>query len=316
MERNLGKLERIDPREYWKDEAKDFTPWLAQEENLELLGDTIGLQIELQNTEILVGKYRADIIARDVNSERTIIIENQLEKTNHDHLGKIITYASGLGAEIVIWICNSVTDEHRNAIDWMNEISNEQIAFFALEIELWRINESPPAPKFNIVCSPNEWAKTIKKSSINNETSGIRLLQGEFWEALKDYFEENGTFLKLSKPPFRNYYGIALGRAGFGLNFTVNTHTNKLCCEIYTNGKNAKIAFSLLEKEKEDIEAIIGTSLSWQNDLPRGSACRIAHYKDGDIREKDNWVEYFRWFKEYAEKFHKAFAERIKAIEF
>jgi len=104
----------------------------------------------------LVGKYKAEIIARDVNSKRTIIIENQLEKTNHYHLGKIITYRSGIGAEIVIWVCIAVPDEHRNAIDRLNEISNEQIAFFALEIELWRINESPPAPKFNIVCSPNE----------------------------------------------------------------------------------------------------------------------------------------------------------------
>ena len=265
---------------------------------------------------MLVGKYRADIIARDVNSERTIIIENQLEETNHDHLGKIITYASGLGAEIVIWVCNAITDEHRNAIVWLNEISNEQIAFFALEIELWRINESPPAPKFNIVCSPNEWAKTVKETSSIRTLSETKLLQKEFWDALKDYMEDNGTFLKLSKPRFRNYFGIALGRAGFGLNFTLNTHTDKLCCEIYTNGKNAKIAFSLLEKEKKDIEAIIGTSLSWQREVPRGQGCRIAHYRDGDIRERDNWAEYFRWLKEYAEKFHKAFSKRIQNLSF
>ncbi len=316
MDKSLGKFEKVDPREYWKDEAKDFTPWLAQEENLELLGSTIGLQIELENTEIQVGKYRADIIARDVNSERTIIIENQLEKTNHDHLGKIITYASGLSAEIVIWVCNAVTDEHRNAIDWLNEISNEQIAFFVLEIELWRINESPPAPKFNIVCSPNEWAKTVKETSVNKTLSETRLLQGEFWEALKDYFEEQNTFLKLSKPPFRNYYGISLGRAGFSLNFTLNSNSKKMCCEIYTNGKNAKKAFSLLEKEKEDIEAVIGTSLSWQREVPQGQGCRIAIYRDGDIRERDNWTEYFKWFKEYAEKFHRAFSERIQNLSF
>ncbi len=315
MDKSLGKLEKVDPREYWKDEAKDFTPWLAQEENLELLGDTIGLRIELENTEIQVGKYRADIIARDVNSERTIIIENQLEKTNHDHLGKIITYASGLGAEIVIWVCNAVTDEHRNAIDWLNQISNEQIAFFALEIELWRINESPPAPKFNIVCSPNEWAKTVKETS-SNPLSETRLLQGEFWRELKDYFEENGTFLKLSKPPFVNYYGISLGRTGFSLNFTLNSHSKKMCCEIYTNGENAKKAFSLLEKDKKDIESEIQISLDWQREVTRGKGCRIAVYRDGDIRERDSWQDYIVWFKDYAEKFHKAFAARIKAIEF
>ena len=208
-----------------------------------------------------------------------------------------------------------VTDEHRNAIDWLNEISDEQIAFFALEIELWKINDSPPAPKFNIVCSPNEWAKTVKESSVNKTPSETRLLQGEFWEALKEYFEENGTFLKLSKPPFVNYYGISLGRSRFYLNFVLNSHSKKMCCEIYTNGENAKKAFSLLKEEKEDIETQIQTSLSWQRDVPRGIGCRIALYRDGDIRERDNWIEYFRWFKEYAEKFHQAFAERIKILE-
>ena len=311
MGKSLGKLEKVDPREYWKDEARDFTPWLAQEENLELLGDAIDLQIELENTEIQVGKYRADIVARDVNSERTVIIENQLEKTNHDHLGKIITYASGVGADIVIWICNAVTDEHRNAIDWLNEISNEQIAFFALEIQLWRINESSPAPKFNIVCSPNEWAKTVKEASVNNKIAETRLLQGEFWEALKEYFEENGTFLKLSKPPFRNFYGISIGRTRFYLNFVLNSNSKKMCSEIYTNGDNAKKAFSLLEKAKPAIEKIIGPNLTWQKDVPRGQGCRIEHDRDGDIREKKNWPGYFDWFKEYGLAFRKAFISRI-----
>ena len=263
----------------------------------------------------MVGKYRADIIARDVNSERTIIIENQLEKTNHDHLGKIITYASGVGAEIVIWICNAITDEHRNAIDWLNEISNEQIAFFALEIELWRINESPPAPKFNIVCSPNEWAKTIKGISINRTLSDTKLLQKEFWGSLKEHMEDNGTFLSLRKPGPRHWYSFSIGKAGFDIGLTVNTVSKKLGCEIYIRGENAKKAYQLLLKQKEEIEAEIQDNLDWQ-ELPDGQDSRIVLYSDGDIRESDNWGEYFRWFKEYAEKFHKAFSKRIKAIAF
>ncbi len=313
MDKNLGRFEKVDLREYWKDEARDFTPWLAQEDNLELLGETIGLQIELENTEILVGKFRADIIARDVNSERTIIIENQLEKTNHDHLGKIITYASGLGADIIIWICNLVTDEHRNAIDWLNEISNEQIAFFALEIELWKINDSPPAPKFNIVCSPNEWAKTVKESSVKRTITDTKLLQKEFWESLKEHMEINNTVLSLRKPRAQHWFNMAIGRTGFSIALTTNTVSKKLGCEIYIRGENAKKAFQLLLEDKETIETEIQEKLNWQ-ELPDGKDSRIVLYFDGDIRQKSQWNDYFIWFKNHAESFHKAFSDRIQSL--
>ncbi len=263
----------------------------------------------------MIGKYRADIIARDVNSERTIIIENQLEKTNHDHLGKIITYASGLGADIVIWICNSVTDEHRNAIDWLNQISNEQIAFFALEIELWRINESPPAPKFNIVCSPNEWAKTVKEASSKRTLSETKLLQREFWGSLKDYMEENDTFLKLRKPGPRHWYSFSIGKAGFEISLTTNTVSKKIGCKIYIRGENAKKAYQLLVKQKEEIEAEIQDNLDWQ-ELLDGQDSRIVLYSDGDIRERDSWQDCVVWFKKYAEKFHNAFSKRIQNLSF
>ena len=153
MNRKLGILNRVDLKEFWKDEAREFTPWLSREENLSLLADTLGLELELVDTEVSVGNFNADIVAKDVLGDRNVIIENQLEKTNHDHLGKIITYASGLDAQVIVWICNKVTEEHRKAVDWLNEITNDKIAFFALEIELWAIDASMPAPKFNGVCS-------------------------------------------------------------------------------------------------------------------------------------------------------------------
>jgi hypothetical protein len=313
MDNPLGRLKKVDLRGYWKDEARDFTPWLTKEDNLELLSETLGLQIEIESTEIPIGNYRADIIARDVNSERTIIIENQVEKTNHDHLGKIITYASGIGAEIVIWICNVVTDEHRNAIDWLNEISNEQIAFFALEIELWKIGESPPAPKFNIVCSPNEWAKTVKESSGKRSPTETKLLQKEFWESLKEHMERNKTFLSLRKPRPQHWYNLAVGRTGFSIALTANTVSKKLGCEIYIRGENAKKAYQLLLKNKEDIEEEIQDNLDWQ-ELPDGQDSRIVLYSDGDIRQKEKWGDYFVWFNKYSERFHKAFSDRIQSL--
>lgn len=309
MSKNLGKLEKVDLREFWRDEARDFTPWLAKEENLELLGETLGLEIELEDTDVNVGNFKADLVAKDVNSNKTIIIENQLEKTNHDHLGKIITYASGIDADIIVWICKSVTDEHRKAIDWLNE----DIAFFALEIELWKINDSLPAPKFNVVCSPNEWAKSMKESSRATKLTETKLLQQEFWSGLKDFMNEKGTFLKLRKPRAQHWYSIAVGRSKFSIGLTVNTQSNRLGCELYMRGKNAKKAFALLKNEQKKIEEEIGENLDWQ-ELPEGQDCRVILYADGDIRNKAGWDEYFQWFQDNAERFHKAFSKRVKRL--
>lgn len=314
MTDRLGKFERVELREFWKDEARDFTPWLAQEENLELLGETLGLGIELEDTDVNVGNFRADLLAKDINSERTIIIENQLEKTNHDHLGKIITYASGLNADIVVWICKTITDEHRRAIDWLNEITQEGIAFFALEIELWKIENSPPAPKFNIVCSPNEWAKSMKESVRSSALTETKLLQQEFWSSLRDYMNERKTFLKLRNPTPRHWYSIAIGRSKFSLSLTINTLKNRLGCELYMRGLSAKKAFTLLQEERGKIESEIGKSLDWQ-ELPEGQDCRIILYNDGNIHDKNKWQEYFQWFKDNAEQFHKVFSKRVKRLQ-
>ncbi len=162
MTKSLSKLNKVNLRDVWEHEALDFTNWLAQEENLEALSEEIGIDINLIKTEASVGKFNVDILAEDEATRRKIIIENQLEQTNHDHLGKIITYASGYDAEVIIWIVKDVRDEHQRAIEWLNEHTDEDINFFLIKIELWQIENSNPAPKFEIICSPNEWAKTIK----------------------------------------------------------------------------------------------------------------------------------------------------------
>ena len=154
----LGKIERVDDlRTIWPHEANDFSKWLAQEENLALLSETVSIDIVLEERESAVGGFSVDIFASEEGTGRKIIIENQLEETNHDHLGKIITYASGKEAEVIIWIVKRARDEHKKAVEWLNQHTDENIGFFLLEIELWRINDSLPAPKFNVVERPNDW---------------------------------------------------------------------------------------------------------------------------------------------------------------
>ena len=160
----MAKLERlikVPLREFWEGEASDFTPWLAEEENISLLGETIRVELEVEAQERNVGPFRADILCKDTATDDWVLIKNQLERTDHTYLGQLLTYAAGLEAVTVVWIAERFTDEHRAALDWLNEITAEGVSFFGLEIELWRIGDSPRAPKFNVVSHPNDWTKTV-----------------------------------------------------------------------------------------------------------------------------------------------------------
>jgi len=134
----LGRLQKVDIREIWKNEAADFTPWLAEPDNIKLLGDTIGMELEVESVETDVGRYYADILCKETTSDRYVVIENQIERTDHDHLGKTITYAAGLGATAVVWVAKHFTEEHRGAFDWLNEMTKAEVSFFGLEVEAWR----------------------------------------------------------------------------------------------------------------------------------------------------------------------------------
>ncbi len=161
----LERLKKIDLRKAWKSEDQEFTPWLANEENLELLGDTIGIELELVAQEKDVGPFRADILCKNTENESYVLIENQIEKTDHKHLGQLLTYASGLEAVTIIWIASKFTEEHRKSLDWLNEITDKRFKFFGLEIELFQIGDSPYAPRFNVISMPNNWGKSVSQAA-------------------------------------------------------------------------------------------------------------------------------------------------------
>ncbi len=182
----LGRLVKVNIRDYWEREDNDFTPWLAEEENIRLLGNSIGIDLELEAQEKEVGLFRADLLCKDTATGDFVLVENQLERTDHGHLGQLLTYASGLNAVTIIWIALRFTEEHRAALDWLNEITDESIRFFGLEIELWKIGDSDLAPKFNLVATPNDWSKTVIGAAKNIEKAqqtGIKKLQIDYWTA-------------------------------------------------------------------------------------------------------------------------------------
>ena len=191
------------------------------------------MDIKLIQTEASVGKFNVDILAEEENTGRKIVIENQLENTDHDHLGKIITYASGLDAEIIVWIVKDVRDEHKQAIDWLNDHTDEDIYFFAIRMELWQIGESSIAPKFQIISKPNDWAKAIKKSTGQSKLTDTNVLQLDFWNKFKEYMQNSNTKLKLRKPRPQHWYDISIGSSEAHISLTTNSQKKLLSCEIY-----------------------------------------------------------------------------------
>jgi len=301
---NLGKLEQGDLRKVWKNEASDFTNWLAQEENLTLLSDAIGIDIKLIRTEANVGSFNVDILAEEENTERKIIIENQLEPSDHGHLGKILTYASGYDASIIIWIVEDVRDEHKQAIDWLNEHTDENVNFFVVKMEIWKIGDSPYAPRFHVVSKPNDWAKAVKKSATESELTDTKLMQFEYWNKFKEYAIQQKTRLRLRKVHPQHWYDISIGNSECHICLTVNTRDDLIGCEIWIG--QSKELFKNLQEKKEVIERDLGEKLEWM-EMPLKKASRIKLAHEMSVTDQANWEKCFKWMLDHAEKFYNVF---------
>jgi Domain of unknown function (DUF4268) len=296
-------------RTYFPDEARDFTPWLAKEENLTLLGDAIGMSLELVATEQPIGPFRADIIAKDEDVE--VIIENQLKATDHKHLGQLMVYTANRGSGVIVWIAREVTDEYRKVIDWLNE--NTKVSFFALEFELWRIGPSDIAPKFNVVCEPNEFARTVR-SATDGKVSDTGQLQLAFWTELVQAMSERETSFNTPKAHARGWCDLRIGTSRAHIDLTALRR--RLSCDLYINHSQSALIFQQLETERPAIEGELGLEgkLKWQP-LPDKKACRIAFYKDIDsLGERERWPESFEWMLDWAEKFKNVFTQRVNTI--
>jgi len=305
----LSKLEKVDLRDVWKHEALDFTNWLAKPENLELLSDEIGIDISLIQTEASVGNFNVDILAEEENSGRKIVIENQLEATDHDHLGKIITYASGFDAEIVVWIVRSVRDEHKQAVDWLNEHTDSNINIFAIQMEVWKISNSPYAPKFQVIAKPNDWAKAVKKATTQSELSDTKLLQLEFWTNFKEYVQDNKGNIKLRKAYPQHWYNISFGFSNAHISLTINSQSEQMACEVYI--PDSKKLFSSLYEQKNNIEADLGEQLEWE-ELPEKKASRIKLISNGHLSDQESWQQYHAWMLSKVTDFQTVFSKYIK----
>ncbi len=310
----LGRLEKLDLRSQWRREDREFTPWLATEENIRLLSETIGIELEVQSKEEGVGPFSADILCKDILNDHFVLIENQLERTDHTHLGQLMTYAAGLDAVTIIWIAQRFTEEHRAALDWLNRITDETFNFFGLEIELYRIDDSLPAPMFKIVSKPNDWSKKVKKSATSQNVSGIKYLQQEFWQGLKDYMEDNKSFVKMQNASPVHWANIAIGRSNFFLSATVNSRDSSINIWLNIVGDHAKENFDKLHESAYPNSLIeISDDLIWDKLDGRKMSAVMLKYS-ADFKNKNDWPNQFKWFKEYLEKYTAFFKKRISEL--
>ena len=306
---NLSKLEEIsDLRKVWPHEAQDFTPWLASEDNIGSLSDAIGIDITIDEEESPVGDFNVDIFAREVDTGRKIIIENQLESTNHDHLGKLITYASGKSADIIVWVVKHAREEHRSAIEWLNIHTDDKVAFFLCEIKLYKIGNSTPAVKFEVIERPNDWAKDVKKS---DTASAVQQRRYDYWVAFQNYAFQDSAFARefnRRKPAFDHWMTFSIGSSSCNMALLQLHKRQALAVEFYIG--NDKELFHSLYEHRMEIEAESGLKLDWR-ELPHRKASRILIEKRFELTNTNQWNSQFEWAVDVMLRMKKAFKKHI-----
>lgn len=315
----LGVLEPVKLRDVWGNEALNFTPWLAEKSNIVLLSKTLDIDIEVLETEKYVGPYHMDIFGRDNRSGFPVIIENQLEITDHSHLGQIITYAAGLESGIMIWIAPSFTNEHRAAIEWLNRITGDNFNFFAVLVELFRIGDSLPAPRFSIVSGPNEWTEYIQDKVKKIGTTPVQVLSLDYWTALKKLIDASQSPVLCSKPKPQTQFDILLPASPFRISATIEPNDNRIKVSLWVSGRGDKMpkrnaAFGLLlEKFGHELEMIFGKDLVWDI-RPTRSWDEVNISASYDPKNTDTWEQQHTWLKTQLEKMVGFFNANLKDL--
>ena len=313
----LGQLQRVELREAWPHEASNFTPWLAQQENLDLLGEALGLELALEAVEKPVDTFSADILARDISNDRWVLIENQLEQTDHTHLGQILTYAAGLDAHTIVWIAKNFREPHRAAIDYLNRISAPEFNFFGIQIELLRIGESALAPRFNLVAKPNDWSKEVfAKATSRVESSGTAQRWQAYWTEFFKVAHANGLSIAAKTPPKERWCRIVQLRRGAANAAAWLDRTNVgLKSLVWIHGPSRLELFDEVFANREQIEEEVGAPIFWDREEQSKSSffgIKIA-FDDGNNIGANDEQQQFDWFVETIRKLIEATRPHLRA---
>jgi hypothetical protein len=314
----LGRLTKVELREAWISEPGDFTPWLAQLENIVLLGEAIGIELEVEAQEMNVGPFRADILCRDTTDRHYVLIENQLERTDHTHLGQLLTYAAGLDAVTIVWLAARFTEEHRAALDWLNHSTAPGINFFGLEIELWRIGTSPFAPKFNVVSQPNDWSRAVREQAASGgEMSPSQQLHFEFWSQFREYLASRGSPVRTTRPSKDYWTNAPVGRSNFYLSAWNGMRDGRSGVQFEMTGLDAKAHFRLIEqRHRELVEARLGMfgPIEWRL-MPEAKVSQIRIIRQGAPTDRATWPALNEWMADVLEAMRVLFGPIVKTLD-
>ncbi len=294
----LSKLETLDPRAVWLREAHDFTPWLLA--HADALGEVLGIDMELTANEHPVGSFALDLIGRDLTNDCVLIVENQLTATDHGHLGQIVTYAAGADAGTVVWMATAFREEHRQALDWLNNLSEGNARFFGVEIGAVRIADSPPAPLFKLRAQPNDWhAQVAVAAKVSSRSAGKGAIYVQFWARFIERVRaEHPSWTNSHKAGPDNWFNMPCpfkGGPHFSISFAAGA---KLRSELYIDYPSPDTVanlFDFLTERRAEIESTYGSPLTWE-ELPGRRASRIADYRPGDVanvKEHDTYIDWF-----------------------
>jgi len=310
---SLGRLEKVDLRTYWQREDTDFTPWLGEDENIALLGDTIEMDLEVQEQEASVGPFRADILCRNTADNSFVLIENQLERTDHTHLGQLLTYAAGLDAVTLVWVVERFTEEHRAALDWLNRITDEGFHFFGIEVELWRIGESVAAPKFSLIAKPNDWSKTVREAATAPaQITELGRVKMEFWAVFGAFLAKKYSSFRSPKAKDYSWQSWGLGRTHFQLCAAVNARDKRNDVYLNLSGPDAEAHYQLLMAEREEIEKSLGFPLEWEKGAKER---KLIIRRPGDTTDRSNWPEQHQWLHDTMLAFQRVFKPLIRDLD-
>lgn len=307
----LGTLTKLDPRTAWVREDTNFSAWLAQESNLRLLSEAIDIELEFDSTEHRVGSFRADLRCRELGTDRIVIIENQLERTDHSHLGQLLTYAAGERLVSVIWIAPEFREEHRAALDWLNEVTSEAAEFIGIEIELWKIGDSLPAPRFNVVVRPNDWNRPASASTADGESTERQEDLLEFWTSFADLAKAKGVKVRPQKPRPQSWMIFALGMSDTFLEASVRLGKGSWKVAWVAMGANRERLREFMQASSADIEAEIGESLEWHVTRAGKSIQARVHRTSPSLNDPKAWSKVQEDMLAVLDRFHAAFASRI-----
>ncbi|MFY9220615.1 MAG: DUF4268 domain-containing protein [Candidatus Nanopelagicales bacterium] len=292
-------------REAWPHEAADFTPWLLA--NASELGDVLEMDLELSEAEHGVGNFSLDLIGRDGSTGERVIVENQLTRSDHSHLGQLLTYAAGTDAVTIVWIAEELRFEHRAALDWLNERTDEFTRFFGVEVSAIRVDNSRLAPLLDVVVTPNDWQKAVRLQAAASALSPMQSVYREFWEIfLANLQEQNPGWTNAKKPQRQQWMNLPAGVSV--INYAVVVGRESIRVEIYFSSSDGQVNeenFNRLLSHKGEIEERFGAPMVW-DPLPGRKACRISYSRVGDIADQAAWPEYSQWFVDTASRLREA----------